>query len=128
MKTREFKKSAMWAFLSLLIFAGVVFAADPAASQKTQWFTILGAMINTAGVLAVVQILKVNIIPAVREKAPWILPILTGAIGPAIAALQNLLSGVLAVSITLDPVVAVFTGAAAVAVNQAGKQITKPTI
>ena len=85
---------------------------------------IIAAFINSVAVLGIVQFLKVNI-PILKEKLPWLIPIVAGAIGPAVAAGQNALSTWLAVPINLDPIAAIFTGTTAVAIYQVGKQIQK---
>ncbi len=58
-------------------------------------------------------------------KESRIRAIIAGAIGPAVAAGQNALFGMLGVEIDLSPVLALFTGATAVAINQVGKQVHK---
>lgn len=128
-------KKTMWIFSVLAIVVAMfsmvwlVFAAEtvPGETPKMEWFTILGALINTAGVLAAVQGLKVWI-PVLREKLPWILPILAGAIGPAVAVLQAWVGGILGVAIDISPVIAIFTGATATAANQVYKQAGKAAV
>ena len=89
-----------------------------------QYGGIIAAFINSVLVLAIVQLLKIKI-PVLREKLPWLIPIIAGAIGPAVAAGQNYLSQLLGVAIDLNPIAAIFTGGTAVAIHQVGKQASK---
>jgi hypothetical protein len=85
---------------------------------------LIAGFINTVLVLAIVQLLKVKI-SWLKEKVPWLLPIVAGGIGPAVAAGQNALFAWLGIPIDLAPIAAIFTGATATAVNQVGKQVAK---
>jgi hypothetical protein len=88
------------------------------------YYPIMAALINSVLVLLVVQRLK-NGIPILKQSVPWLIPILAGAIGPAVAAGQNALFSWLGVPIDLSAIAAIFSGASAVAINQVGKQIQK---
>jgi len=88
------------------------------------YYPVIAALINSVLVLLVVQVLK-TAIPKLKESIPWLIPILAGAIGPAVAAGQNALFAWLGVPIDLSAIVAIFTGGTAVAINQVGKQIQK---
>jgi hypothetical protein len=90
----------------------------------TALLTILAAFINTVVVLAVIQVAKIKI-PIIREKVPWLLPILAGSIGAPLLAAQNYLTTLIGLPVDLSPIIGIFTGATAVAVNQVGKQVTK---
>jgi len=118
----------VWLIGIFVLFASawLAFAAEPAPGEqpKMEWFSILAALINTAGVLTAVQALKIGI-PKLKEKIPWILPILAGAIGPAVAVLQGWLGGILGLPIDISPLIAIFTGASATAANQVYKQVGK---
>jgi len=83
---------------------------------------IIANLINTTFVLIIIQLIK-TYIPFIRQSVPWLLPILAGAIGPAIALLQNYLSQYLVFSIDLSPIIAIFTGATATAIHQVKVQI-----
>ena len=85
---------------------------------------LIAGFINTVLVLGLVQLLKIKT-PVLKEKAPWLFPIIAGGIGPAIAVGQNVLFAWLGLPIDLSPIAAIFTGATATAVNQVGKQATK---
>ena len=100
-------------------------AIRPYKEVRNMEFNILIAgFINTVLVLALVQLLKVNV-PILKEKIPWLIPIIAGGIGPGIAAGQNALFGWLGIAMDLSPIAAIFTGATATAVNQVGKQAIK---
>jgi len=87
-------------------------------------FALGAAAINSVGVLAVVQLIK-SYAPKLKVQLPWLIPIIAGAVGPAVAAGQNALGAYLGIPIDLSPIVAVFTGATATAMNQVYKQATK---
>lgn len=89
-----------------------------------EWSSVIAAFINSGVVLGVVQLIK-KWLPVLNEKVPWLIPIIAGAIGPAVAALQNWLSTLLGVPIDLSPIAAIFTGGTAVALYQIGKQASK---
>ena len=92
-----------------------------------EWSNVIAAFINSGVVLGLVQLIK-KWLPVLNEKIPWVLPILAGAIGPAIAAIQSWLATVLGVPIDLSPIAAIFTGGTAVALYQVGKQASKGNI
>lgn len=79
-----------------------------------------GYVVNSGLVFALVQLLKVNILPALREKAPWALTLLAIVIGPAIAVGQTYLSGFFGVPIDLTPLGGILGGATAVAGYKVG--------
>jgi hypothetical protein len=113
------------AFVIILGLFALAFAQTQTENPIVQqWGGVIAAFINSVAVLGIVQVLKIAV-PKMKESAPWLIPIIAGAIGPAAAAGQNYLSGLLGVAIQLDPIVAIFTGGAAVAINQVGKQIQK---
>jgi hypothetical protein len=85
---------------------------------------LLGQLINTVAVLALVQLLK-TYIPMLKTYYPWLLPIIAAAAGPLVALLQNWITGALGVPIDLTPISGIFSGGAAVMVNQVGKQWSK---
>ncbi len=89
-----------------------------------EYNVLIAGFINTVLVLAIVQLLKIKI-SWLKERVPWLIPIMAGAIGPAVAAGQNALFAWLGVPIDLAPIAAIFTGATATAINQVGKQSMK---
>jgi len=88
------------------------------------WKELIAAAINTIVVLGVVQFLKIKI-PVLREKIPWLFPILAMVIGPIIALVQSTLAGWLGIPIDLSAIVGLFSGGAAVAIHQIDVQATK---
>lgn len=106
----------------LVLIAAVAGAQTPApAPTEPTWGSIWAGLINTTAVLVVVQVCK-TYLPTLRVRMPAFLPILAGALGPAIALLQNRLATRLGYPIDLSPILALFTGAAATMVNQTIKQ------
>jgi len=87
-------------------------------TPDTTWTAILAGAINTTGVLVAIQIGKRYVVPALWKSVPALIPILAGALGPAVAVVQNVLAAKLGVPLDLSPIVAAFTGGSAVAVNQ----------
>lgn len=95
-------------------------APAPAPAQPT-WGMILGATINAVGTMVVVKLLAhPRVIPALRDRVPALMPVLAGALGPAVAWAQDALTKLTGVPIALDTnaVLHVFTGASAVAIAQ----------
>ena len=102
---------------------GVAWAQAPAPPQAAQptWGMILGATINAVGTMVVVKLLAhPRVIPALRDRVPALMPVLAGALGPAVAWAQDALTKLTGVPIALDTnaVLHVFTGASAVAIAQ----------
>jgi hypothetical protein len=89
-------------------------------SQIT-WQVLLAGLINSVLVLATVQGIKA-FAPWVRAAIPWSIPIIAMLTGPVVAILQNALAGFLGWPIDLSPILAPFTGAAAVAIHQIHRQ------
>ena len=85
---------------------------------------VISLLINSILVLVVVQFIKKKL-PVINERWPWAFPILAGAIGPAIAALQTYLSKLLGIPIDLSPIAAIFSGGTAVAIHQVQHQVVK---
>lgn len=113
-----------------LMFATFVWAQaapTPPLPPPASWQMIVATAINTAGVMLVVWLLSTYIFPALRERMPWLVPILSSLIvGPALAAAQNWLAGWLGVPIDLSPIAGaatgVMTGALAVTAHQTYQQ------
>ncbi len=115
--------AVLLAVAPVLVFAQGVPAP---AAQPFDWKTAAAAIINTAGVMAAVWALNRSL-PVIRQSVPWLLPILAGAAGPMLAGLQAWLASYLGVAIDLGPVLAVASGASAVAAHQVWRQATQPT-
>ena len=88
---------------------------------------IVANFINLVGVLLIVELLKL-VIPKLREVVPWVIPIIAAVIGPILAMLQGYLGKWLGFQIDLSPIVAIFTGASAVALYQVQHQRTKQIV
>jgi hypothetical protein len=110
----------------LVALAGAQTPAPPAPGidwkSMFSWKQFVAAAINCLAVLAIVQFLK-GVIPWTRVSVPWLLPLLTMLpIGPGIALVQDWLAAWLGWPIDLSPIIAVFTGGAAVAIHQSYRQ------
>ncbi len=89
-----------------------------------EWNLILAGFINSVLVLMIVQFLKIKI-PSLRQKAPQLIPILSGFIGLVIAPVQTWLGNLLGVPIDLSPIAGIFTGATATTIHQVHVQSSK---
>jgi len=87
------------------------------------WQTIVAGFINSTVVLTVIYLFNKYVTDWIREKAPWAVPFLAGALGPAVVLAQNWLSAWLGQPIDLSPWLGLFTGASAVAMHQVYKQV-----
>jgi hypothetical protein len=101
---------------------GVPSPAPAAPSSPAGWKGLVALALNSFVVLGLVQLIKVKL-PLIREAAPWALPILAVVLGPLVAMGQSALGSYLGAPVDLSPLVALFTGGAAVAANQVAKQI-----
>jgi len=84
-----------------------------------EWYPILATLINSAGVMTAVQVIK-KYIPVIKERVPILLPIMAGALGPAVGALQGYLISVLGVPVDLSPITALVAGPIAVLAYDVG--------
>jgi hypothetical protein len=89
------------------------------------WHVLLAGFINSVAVVGVVQLIK-SLAPAVRSAVPWLLPILSVAIGPLVATLQSWIAAWVGLPIDLSPLIGAFTGGTAVMIHQAYRQSTAP--
>lgn len=89
------------------------------------WPLIIAALINSVLVLIAVQGLKNYVMPFLRVKYPWVLPIIATVAGPLLGMLTQYLSAMLGYPIDLSAIIGVLTGLSAVAgysvLNKAGK-------
>ncbi len=90
-----------------------------------EWMLLLANLINAVLVVALVQAIKTYVMPFLRINAPWALPLIAFAIGPLMMLAMEALSGVVGYPIDLSPIIGVFTGGTAVAMNQVVKQLKK---
>lgn len=98
----------------------------PAAEPDTSVRSLIALFINTTGTLAVVQVLKTYVMPGITQVYPALLPILAGLMGPFLALVQTRLAKALGYPIDLSMIVAIFSGAASVGVNQFVKHTAVP--
>jgi hypothetical protein len=101
-----------------------MFPLQVAIEPIIDWGEAGAAAITSVGVLIAVQAIK-YFLPMLRARYPWAIPIIAVVAGPALAQLTTLLFGILGHPVDLSPIVAVLTGAAAVTINQVGKQVKK---
>lgn len=115
------------AFLPLAFAQATPPPLSPPPTQDYNVRSLIALFINTTGTLVVIQLLKTYVIPALSQSYPAMLPILAGLMGPLLAAIQTRLATALGYPIDLSMVVAIFSGAASVGVNQFVKHSTAPT-
>ena len=111
----------------LAFMASAQAPGGPAPPPDQTVGSLIALFINTTGTLAVVQLLKNYVIPTITQRYPALLPMLAGAAGPVLAFIQTKLAARLGYPIDLSMVVAIFTGAASVGVNQFVKKSTAAT-
>lgn len=97
--------------------------ASPPVAEPQPINSLIAMMINTGGTLLLVQLLKSYVVPQVRTATPWLLPILAMLGGPVVSLVQSYLAKKLGYPVDLSPMVGLFSGAAAVAVNQTVKNV-----
>ena len=78
------------------------------------WPLILAMAINSVGVLIAVQVLKNYVMPFLKYKLAWALPILAMVTGPMMSYLTEWLTATLGYPIDLSGITAIFTGSMAV--------------
>ncbi len=80
------------------------------------WPEILAVFVNSVLVLIAVQALKNYVMPFLKTRHPWTLPIIAMIAGPIFEPLSTFLTGLIGYPIDLSAIVAVLTGAASVAI------------
>jgi hypothetical protein len=93
----------------------------PPPAPVFDWHILLAGFINSVAVVGVVQLIK-SLAPTVRTAVPWLLPILSIAIGPLVATLQSWVATWVGLPIDLSPLVGAFTGGTAVMMHQTFRQ------
>lgn len=86
------------------------------------YMLLLANLVNAVLVLALVQALKTYAMPFLKEKVPWVLPILAMGIGPLMMLATEYLVTLIGHPIDLSPIVGVFVGGTAVALHQVSVQ------
>lgn len=89
------------------------------------WQFLVAVLINGVGVLAVVQLLKVHVMPFLKTKHPWAIPILAVVAGPLVGYATEYLMAFLGHPIDLTAIIAALTGAMAVVAHQVKVQASK---
>ena len=92
------------------------------------WQFLVAVLINGVGVLAVVQLVKVHLMPFLKAQHPWALPILAVLAGPIVGFATEFLMAFLGYPIDLSAIVAALTGAMAVVAHQVKAQASKGEI
>jgi hypothetical protein len=95
--------------------------APPPPAPTFDWHVLLAGFINAVVVVGVVQLIK-SLAPTVRTAVPWLLPILSVAIGPLVATLQSWVGTWVGLPIDLSPLIGAFTGGTAVMMHQTFRQ------
>src|SRR5262245_55551186 len=110
------------------LVAALLFATDAWAQASNivpspaPWRLLVGVMINTAVVSAVVWLIK-RYLPLIEEKYGYTLPIIATALGPVLMSLQAYLTKQLGYEgFDFTPISAALTGSLAVAAHQVYKQ------
>ncbi len=111
-------KFGLLAVVLSLCYIDLAWAQTIGAVQPSNWKELLAVLINTAGVMAAVQIIKV-VLPFLTDKYGWLVPILAMLAGPVVALIQGGLAKVLGYEgFDFSLVVAALTGGTAVAAHQ----------
>ncbi len=71
------------------------------------WMELVALLANSGLVLVLVQVIKIKLLPVLKEKFPWSLPMIASALGFATAIILSL------TGIDISPIVGVFSGLAA---------------
>ena len=113
--------------LIVFLFLGATdaYAQASGVGQPFDWRQLIGVLINTVGVMAVVQGIKA-FQPVIAEKYGYSIPVLATVLGPALMWLQGVLSTWLGFQgFDFTPITAALTGSAAVAAHQFYAQAKK---
>ncbi len=84
------------------------------------WWLILGFLINTAGVVLIVQLLK-----KYRSQIKPYIPMIAPLLGAALPVIATWLSALTGTPIDFSPILGFFAGFSAVGMHQVVKQIGK---
>lgn len=101
-----------------------MFPLQVAIEPIINWGEVAAAAINSVGVLLAVQGIK-YVLPIIRQKWPWAIPIIAMLGGIGIGALTNYLFELIGYPVDLSAIESALTGAGAVALNQIGKQVSR---
>lgn len=87
------------------------------------WNEVLASFINVVLVMIVVQFLKNKGLAMIKEKFPWLVPILPTAVGFLLSYVTTYLTDKLGFPIDLSPIIGVFNGLLAVTAYEVGDRI-----
>jgi len=104
-----------------LLFTFILQATPPVVN----WPEIAATLINTVVVMILVQFLKNKGIPWLKEKTPWLMPILPTFVGVGLSYLTNYLVNLLGYPIDFGPIMGLFTGVLAVTTYEIGDRFKK---
>ena len=101
-----------------------MFQDVPLEPASTGWQYFVALLLNSFAIVVAVQLLKVWV-PILREKVPWLFPIIAMVIGPLMAMATSAVSGYLGYPVDFGSIAAIFTGGSAVAFHQVYTQFQK---
>ena len=111
--------------LFLLFQPGALDPVMPLQVAVFDWRMIVAALINAVIVLTIAVPGLKHLMPIIKQKYPYMIPIIAAVAGLVMGATQDALYAWLGYPIDLGPIVAVLTGTFAVAMHQVGKQVKK---
>lgn len=113
-----------WMWVACAAIALSLFMLEPAFAQQagvtgSSWKELVATLINTAGVMLLVQGIKLAV-PYLSDKYGWALPMAAMILGPLVATAQAYLSAKLGYPVDLNWTLinTALTGAGAVAAHQ----------
>jgi len=109
-------------FVPMLAFAA--FQAEPPVPVDMSWQYFVALLLNSFIIVGAVQLLRF-FFPYLKERIPWVLPIIAVSIGPLMAMATTAVSAALGHPVDFSPIAGVFAGGSAVAIHQFGKQVCK---
>lgn len=89
------------------------------------WMLILATFMNISLVMMIVQALKFYVMPVLKQKYAWALPLLAVLAGPAVTAFTGWMSALIGHPIDFTEVIGVLTGVGSVAVYTATRAAYK---
>lgn len=110
--------SALGALVLSLVWVDAGIAQQVGTVTPPSMKELLAVLINTAGVMCVVQVIKFYL-PYLTDKYGWVMPLIAMASGPVVAFLQGFLATKLGYpGFDFSLIVAALTGGTAVAAHQ----------
>ncbi len=113
--------------IALIVFmvpaAGFCQDGGPDPAVSVDWMEMLALLVTFAVVIAVK--LLTAVMPTLKRKMGWLIPIVAMIIGPLMAMAGVAISGALGYPVYLSPIAAALAGGTAVAFHQIGRQVKK---